>query len=235
MRRSSEEAYEPPAEPAVPWGPGWSAATVIEALERWVTVERQSKIRRVVANRLESVTVVLDATYDPHNAGAVVRTCDAFGVQWVHVIERGDPFMLARRSARGTERWVELVRHRTVEHLVGTLRAQSHSVVVTHPEGELEPADLGSLPRPALVLGNEHDGVRPELRRAAQYSVRVPMRGFVESLNVSVSAAVLLLAATQGRPGDVSLAKQELLYAKGLFRSLPRAGELLAATRQRSS
>ncbi|HEX6765678.1 MAG TPA: TrmH family RNA methyltransferase, partial [Polyangiaceae bacterium] len=83
------------------------------------------------------------------------------------------------------------------------------------------------------VMGNEHDGIRESLENAATRTVRVPMRGFVESLNLSVAAALLLAAATKGREGDLSPEERTTLYATGLFRSVPRAGEILSASTPR--
>jgi tRNA (guanosine-2'-O-)-methyltransferase len=79
------------------------------------------------------------------------------------------------------------------------------------------------------VFGNEHDGISEALSAAADDSVRIPMRGYVESLNLSVAAAVLLAAALRGRPADLSPAEERRLYAVGLLRSVPRAEEILAA------
>ncbi len=87
------------------------------------------------------------------------------------------------------------------------------------------------MPRVALIVGHEHDGIRAELEHAAAHRVRVPMRGFVESLNVSVAAALLLRAATMGRPGDLPETDRRRLYARGLVRSVPRALDVLAASR----
>jgi tRNA (guanosine-2'-O-)-methyltransferase len=92
------------------------------------------------------------------------------------------------------------------------------------------PGDLASVERVALVLGNERDGIGDTLRAACTRSVRVPMRGFVESLNVSVTAAILLSAATVGRSGDLDEASRRRLYARGLYFSLTRAEDLLNAS-----
>ena len=85
------------------------------------------------------------------------------------------------------------------------------------------------MPRLCLVLGNERDGISGSLSAAASRSVRIPMRGFVESLNVSVSAAILLAAATPGRAGDLAEAQRRSLFARGLFSTVNRAAEVLAA------
>jgi tRNA (guanosine-2'-O-)-methyltransferase len=110
------------------------------------------------------------------------------------------------------------------------LKARGYTLVATHSHGNLLPEDLQNLERCALIMGNEHDGIREELTRAADESVRIPMRGFVESLNVSVSAAVLLEAATRDRPGDLPPVSRLRLYAEGLFKTVPRAREVLEGT-----
>jgi tRNA (guanosine-2'-O-)-methyltransferase len=101
--------------------------------------------------------------------------------------------------------------------------------VQTHPQGDLTPDDLPHIPRLALILGNEHRGIDRAMADAASRSVRIPMRGFVESLNVSVSAAVLLRAATHDRAGDLPSAARRHLYARALYHSVPRAREVLEA------
>ncbi len=102
-------------------------------------------------------------------------------------------------------------------------------LVATHPEGELAPEDLARVPRVGLVLGNEREGIHDELAHACAARVRVPMRGFVESLNVSVTAAILLHAATSGRPGDLAPEAQRRLYARGLYLSVPHAEDVVIA------
>ena len=97
----------------------------------------------------------------------------------------------------------------------------------SNSDGELAPEELGSMPRVAIVLGNEREGIRDPIARACGARVRVPMRGFVSSLNVSVSAAILLHATTRGRAGDIDIGSQRRLYARGLYLSVPHAEDLL--------
>ena len=231
MRRASEEVGAGSAEslPGEPWSEAWTVDAVIETLEPLASDERQARIQSVLDARLGSVTVLLDAPHDPHNGSAVMRTCDAFGIPTVHVVPREEAFLIARRITKGTERWLEVHNHATPEAAAHYLQEHGFELVATHPQGELTPPDLAHIPRLALVLGNEHQGICATLQRAASRAVRIPMRGFVESLNVSVATAVLLAAATQGRPGDLPLAEKRRLYARALFRSVPRAGEILAA------
>jgi tRNA (guanosine-2'-O-)-methyltransferase len=218
---------------ADPWPDGWTPEGVVETLEPLALDERRQRLWSAVRARIGSVTVLMDAPHDPHNAGAVLRSCDGFGLPRVHLVPREEDFAVGRTVAKGAERWIEVVPHRSPEAALSALHDQGFTTVATHPEGQLAPDELASLPRVALILGNEHDGLRDALHEGAKTSVRIPMRGFVESFNVSVAAAVLLYAATRGREGDLSEAEQQRFYARALVRSVPRALEVLAGARRR--
>jgi len=209
-------------------------ALAIRVLEPLVTERRRARLRRIVDERLDSVTVLMDAPHDPHNGGAVVRSCDAFGVQRLHVVERCESFLVASTVARGTEQWVDVHRYRSAGDVLEKLQERGHELVATDPQGDLCPADLRTIARPALVIGNERQGIAADLRAHCSHTVRVPMRGFVDSLNLSVCAAILLAAAVAGRAGDLSESERARLYARGLLLTVPRAGaELLRAFRRR--
>jgi tRNA (guanosine-2'-O-)-methyltransferase len=199
----------------------------IETLEPLVTDQRRARLAEVITRRLDAVTVLMDAPHDPHNGAAVMRSCDAFGVQHLHVIERYEPFVVATTVSKGSEKWVDVHLHATAGAAAAVLARKGHEFVATDPEGELAPEDLRQIPRLALVIGNERAGIDSDLRRLCARAVRVPMRGFVDSLNLSVSTAVLLAAAVADREGDLSDAERLRLYARGLFLTVPRAAEVL--------
>jgi tRNA (guanosine-2'-O-)-methyltransferase len=113
---------------------------------------------------------------------------------------------------------------------LATLEHHEYTLVAAHQEGELLPEDLATLPRVAIVLGNERAGLSDAVTAHVDRTVRIPMRGMVESLNLSVSAALLLRAATQGRSGDLAPDRRRQLYARGLYRSLTRAQDILRAS-----
>jgi tRNA (guanosine-2'-O-)-methyltransferase len=232
MRRTTpgvlgaEELIDPRVARAEAFGVG----AVIRALEPLVTEERRARLRDVIARRLASVAVVFDGPYDPHNGAAVLRSCEAFGVLRLHVVERtGTPFAVARSVSRGAQKWLDVVCHEHAASALAWAKGAAMPLVAAHPEGDLSPEDLGRMPRVCVVLGNEREGIRDEIARACTGRVRVPMRGFVESLNVSVTAAVLLHAATRERPGDLDDDERRRLYARGLILSVPRAADILAA------
>jgi tRNA (guanosine-2'-O-)-methyltransferase len=224
-----------PLEPVLstPWPAEWDAERIIERLEPLALPRRRERFEAVINGRLGSVTLLLDELSDPHNRAAIVRSCDAFGVQELHSVQPARDFSIHHGVAAGTERWVDLHTHQTAGEAVQHLQQRGFELVQTHPKGELGPDDLARLPRLALILGNEHRGIDPILANAAKRSVRIPMRGFVESLNVSVSAAVLLAAATLHRSGDLPQSSRRHLYARALFYSVPRAREVLEAYGQR--
>ncbi len=234
MRRDSEEAISPTALfPPQPWNAPWTAAGVIELLEPMVGELRRQRIQAVLEHRKTSVTVLMDAPHDPHNGAAVLRSCDAFGVQRAHVIPREDHFLASNLVSKGAERWVDVVEHGSANEAAESLIGAGFELVATHPEGELVPEDLSAIPKLCLVMGNEHDGISEQLMKSAGRSVRIEMVGFVESLNVSVSAAILLRAATKNRPGDLTPQDRQRLYAQGLCRSLKRTSDILAAASPR--
>jgi tRNA (guanosine-2'-O-)-methyltransferase len=204
-------------------------ARVVRALEPLVTETRRARLAEVIDRRLGSITVAFDAPYDPHNGAAVARSCEAFGVQELHVVERANtPFALATSVARGAQKWIDVVRHGDDASFLVWARGEGGSLVAADAAGELVPEDLERIPRLTLVLGNERDGIRPSILNACEARVRVPMRGFAESLNVSVTAAILLQAATRGRRGDLAADARLRLYARALYLSVPHAEDVLS-------
>ncbi len=217
--------------PRIARAEGHDPDRVVRVLEPLVTETRRARLLEVIGRRLASVAVVLDGPYDPHNGAAIIRSCEAFGVQKLHVVEQQTvSFAIARSVSRGAEKWVDVVRHRQPATAIAWAREHEMSLVGAHPEGELSPQQLAGVPRVALVLGNEREGIRDEIATACTARVRVPMRGFVESLNMSVTAAVLLYAATLDRPGDLDEASRRRLYARGLYLTVPKAEDILAST-----
>jgi tRNA (guanosine-2'-O-)-methyltransferase len=209
--------------------PEWTANGIIDALSELTGKDRRVRLQSILEKRLSSVTMVLDHPHDPHNGSAVMRSCDAFGVQQIHIIRGQENFAASRTVSMGSERWIDMIEHRHPDPVIHHLRASGFRTLVTHPQGRLTPEDLGKLDKVALILGNERDGVSAELSQAADDTVQIPMCGFVESLNVSVSAAILLRAATRGRPGDLTAQERENTYARWLRKSVPRSDEVLSA------
>ncbi len=202
---------------------------IVRILDPMVSDRRRARLREVIDQRLASVAVLFDAPYDPHNGAAVIRSCDAFGVQTLYVVERDRSFLLSKPVARGAEKWLDVATTRDPAVAIAAVRDRGMELVATHPEGELLPEDLASIPKMAVVLGNERDGIREALAAACTKRVRVPMRGFIDSLNVSVTAAIVLRAATAHRAGDLDAATKLRLYARGLYLTVQNAAAILDA------
>lgn len=220
MRRDDNEArwlVEPVVLPA-------AAATVVEVLAPLVTVARLARMDAVIGRRQRRFVPVLEHITDPHNVAAVMRSADAFGVQQLHVIEDGVTVpMTARRVGRGTDRWLEIRRHQRSEDCIRSLQSDGYRVLVASMEGAVTPIELGKFARVAVLFGNEHSGPSDDARRLADDSFAIPMNGFVESLNVSVAAAVTMFAATSGRSGDLDESEQLRLKAVFLMRCVDDA------------
>jgi tRNA (guanosine-2'-O-)-methyltransferase len=205
-----------------------AANVILAALEPLLTAERRARIDAVIASRSNAVTAVLDGLIDPHNVSAVLRSADAFGVQHVHVVQSTEPFLATARVAQGADRWVDVHRHATSAACVRELRARGHRIFVASMEGAVAPEALAQEPRVAIVFGNEHSGVSRELRDLADGTYAIPMCGFVQSLNVSVAAAITLFAAMRGRPGDLDADAALQLRARYCFKSVPQAEAIVA-------
>ena len=171
----------------------------------------------MVARRTRSLVPILEDLADPHNGAAVMRSADAFGCHEVHIVEDRHPFAVSHHVTRGTHRWLELVRHESSEACCGALRARGYAVLVAAMDGELAPEELGTLPKVAIVFGNEHKGASEAMRRGATGSYRIPMVGMVESLNVSVASAITLYVGSRGRQGDLSEDERDAIRARVLL------------------
>lgn len=229
MRRKGSEIYAPARLNALEARcASVDPALLVATLRPFATEARVARLEEVFAARLGSVTTLMDAPYDPHNGSAILRTHDAFGIADLHVVERPHkPFLAHAAVARGSHKWVDVHTYAGVAPALATLREGGYTLVATHPAGELLPDDLAGIPRLCVVLGNERDGIADELHAACAKTVRVPMRGFAESLNVSVTGAILLHAAASRRPGDLSPERRERMLARGLLRTLEHAEEIL--------
>lgn len=163
-----------------------------------LTDRRAERMRHVANLRTNYVTVLLDDVHDPHNVAAVLRSADAFGVRDVHAVEQHQRIRVSRRVARGTDCWVNLFRYPSAEIALDVLRSQGFAVWVAAGEaGSGTLAEWTGVSPTVFVFGNEHAGVRPEIRMRADRLFAIPMAGMVESLNISVACAVTLQHARQ--------------------------------------
>lgn len=212
MRFTDASVY-PIEQSALPAAP----SAVVALLRAHVTEARFAKIASVAERRTLDVVPVLDQLVDPHNISAILRSCDAFGVHRLHVVSHDRGFLGSHKVARGTDRWLDLVRHDEPEGCVRALHANGYRVFVADMQGEHTPESLAGVPKVAVVFGNERRGVSQPLRDLADGTYRVPMVGFVESLNVSVAAAVTLYTLTRAKARPLTGDERDEIMARLLM------------------
>ena len=224
MRRDDPDASELAALAELPA----PAALVYEALAPLLRAERLARIDAVIAGRTRTVVPVLEAVDDPRNVAAILRSADAFGLQEVHLIEGAQPFLASRRVTQGAERWIDLIRHDSPSACVASLHGRGFRVYVATMQGEVAPEDLREVGKVALVFGNEHDGASAALLSACDGRCSVPMRGFSQSLNVSVAAAIALYTLARERGGDLTEDERTELRARFMLLSVERGEQIVA-------
>ncbi len=165
------------------------------------TPARRARIENVLMQRQPSLTLVLANIHDPHNVSAIYRSCDAFGVAEVHLYYTDTAFpVLGRKTSASARKWVDTVRHNNKEELFSALKAKHMQVLATSCTPTAKPLREWDLAKPtAIIMGNEHSGVAKELIDEIDGEIYIPMRGMIQSFNVSVAAAVLLAEAARQR------------------------------------
>ena len=162
-------------------------------LQSYLTERRRNLFERILAERTRHFTVVTEDVYQIHNTSAVMRSCDVFGIQDLHVIEEQLGKKVDREIAMGAQKWVDIHRHTDVKLCISKLKEQGYSIIATTPHDDSQLlADFDVSQKSAFFFGRETEGVSEEVLAAADGSLKIPMYGFTESLNISVSAAIIL-------------------------------------------
>ncbi len=204
-------------------------------LDAQMTAERVARYRQVLLRRTGRIAVVVEDCHDPHNATAVTRTCDAFGINRLHVVVGETPYRVNRRVSGGSHHHVDIRTHVNIEEAYAELRRDGFKIAVSGLSDDSLPGPQHLLPvlesQPlALVFGNEHTGASEFADSQADMRFLIPMVGFAQSLNVSVSAAITLYtlrqeALTSAAKGDLSDEEQRQLYDEWVRRYRGEAGE----------
>ena len=168
---------------------------------RVMTERRRAKIEKVLRQRQKGLTLVMDNVWDPHNVSAIYRSCDAFGVPEVHLYYTQCAFpQLSRKTSASAFKWVNTVRPSSKEEMVESLHAQGMQILATSCSPASRPLTSYDFTKPtAIIMGNEHAGVSPELVPLVDGEVYIPMYGMVQSFNVSVASALMLAEASRQR------------------------------------
>ncbi|BDG09910.1 TrmH family RNA methyltransferase [Anaeromyxobacter paludicola] len=203
--------------------------------------ERKARIDRAVANRTRTLTVVMEALCDAQNVNAVLRTCEAFGVQQVHVIEGVmKAFDRNKKISQNADKWLDVRRWERTADCLDHLAGEGFTLYATHlDDGAVPLAELSFADKVALVFGNEHAGVSPEALSRCHARYVIPMLGLVQSLNVSVAAAVSLARAVErrtverGRHGDLSEVEARALRERFYVQAVKQRSRIARALRDR--
>ena len=171
---------------------------LLHHLSTFVTPQRLQLFDQIIENRTNHIAVVLEDIFQPQNASAVLRTCDCFGIQNIHIIENRNEFKVDREVAMGSSKWLTLHKYRyKKENSLRTLRSlkkNGYRIVATsphHTDQELQDFDV-TTKKTALVFGSELPGISAVVMQEADEFLKIPMYGFTESFNISVSAAIIL-------------------------------------------
>lgn len=176
---------------------------LMDYLESFVTPTRLARIDTVLAQRTRHITVVAEDFHDAHNASAILRTCEGLGIQDVHAVENFNTFKPRRGAASGSTKWITLHHYQEADQdntraCCDKLRSQGYLMVVTSPHVNAYPPEAIPLDQKlAIIFGSERDGVSERALQEADLQLKIPMVGFIESLNVSVSAALCLYTLTR--------------------------------------
>ncbi len=201
----------------------------------WVTPERIARVTGALVERMGSVVAVAESVRRRHNVSALLRTCEAFGVHEVHLVTHG--FRASKGAARGAERWVNRRTFETVEGSVADLRARGFAIYVADIlPGAFTPESLPIDKPLAILFGSEARGVSASARALADGAVFIPMRGLTESLNVSVSASIILRTIVDRRRAivgaDLSVEEQNQFIAEWLASEERAARGMMARTEE---
>lgn len=170
---------------------------LIEHLETFLTRSRKEKFLNVLSERTKHFTVATEDVYQLHNTSAVIRTCDVFGIQEVNIIEERNSKRIDREIAMGAQKWVDLNRFNSVEDCIVDLKSKGYQIIATTPHvGDCMLHEFDISNKACFFFGRETEGLSQEVMDAADGFLKIPMVGFTESLNISVSAAIILQHVT---------------------------------------
>ena len=181
-------------------------------MRKFKTEKRLNKIIKVATARQFSLRVVLENIHDPHNVSAIFRTCDAVGVPQVDLLYTKEEFpKISKVSSASSKKWVDQKRYNSTEECINQLRKDGFKIYGTILSDKAEDIyELDFTEKIAIVMGNEHRGISNEIIEACDKHIYIPMRGMIQSLNVSVATAVVLYEAQRQRAAKGMYEKSEL-------------------------
>lgn len=167
--------------------------TLLEYLEGFITDNRKNGFLNVLKNRTKHITIAMEDVYQLHNTSAVMRSCEVFGVQELNVIEQRFGKRIDKEIALGAEKWVDINRFSTIQNCIDDLKNKGYQIIATTPHNDSYLLDAFDITKKsAIFFGTEKLGLSEEVMQQADGFLKIPMVGFTESLNISVSAAIVI-------------------------------------------
>ena len=203
----------------------------LEYLENILTENRKERFLSVLKNRTRHFTVAVEDVFQMHNTSAVMRSCEVFGIQELHVIEQRFGKRIDKEIAMGAQKWVDINAFDSITGCLDNLQSRGYQIIATTPHEDdclLEDFDI-SKPS-ALFFGTERDGLSEEILKRADGFLKIPMVGFTESLNISVSAAIIIQNLTerlrksniQWQLSEDEIIEKRLQWAKNTIKDIKR-------------
>ena len=205
-------------------------------LEGFVTEKRKNTFKNILLNRTRHFTVVLEDIFQQHNSSAVIRSCDVFGIQDIHIIENKYHSKVSRHVAKGSQKWLNLNNYKedknNTKDCLTRLKNEGYQIIATSPHNNTCTLhDLDISKKSAFIFGVEKSGVSEEVLINSDEIITIPMVGFTESLNISVAAAIILENLTNKLRNSnyqwrLSEKEQEIIYANWLEKSIKNVDEI---------
>jgi tRNA (guanosine-2'-O-)-methyltransferase len=203
----------------------------LEFLENILTENRKERFLNVLKNRTRHFTVAVEDVFQMHNTSAVMRSCEVFGIQELNVIEQRFGKRIDKEIAMGAQKWVDINAFDSITGCLDNLQSRGYQIIATTPHEDDCLLDDFDISKPsALFFGTERDGLSEEILKRADGFLKIPMVGFTESLNISVSAAIIIQNLTerlrksniQFRLSDEEIIEKRLQWAKNTIKDIKR-------------
>lgn len=203
-------------------------------LENILTENRKTKFLKVLENRTKHFTVVVEDIFQMHNASAVMRSCEVFGIQELNVIEQRYGKSIDKEIAMGAQKWVDINTFDSITNCVDAMKSKGYQIIATTPhENDCVMDDFDISKPSALFFGTERDGLSSAILQRADGFLKIPMAGFTESLNISVSAAIIIQNLTgRLRQSDIDwhlteaeILEKRLAWTKSSIKDIKRIEE----------
>lgn len=207
---------------------------LLEYLEDFLTENRKERFLEVLQNRTNHFTIAMEDVYQLHNTSAVMRSCEVFGIQELNVVEQKFGKRIDTEIAMGAQKWVDINRFDSMQNCIDSVRAKGYQIIATTPHNDSCMLHEFDITKPsAIFFGTEKQGLSQEVIEQADGFLKIPMVGFTESLNISVSAAIIIQDITSRlrqsninwKLNDEEILEKRLTWTKNSIKDIKRIEE----------